>query len=83
MHIRRVGTLSKLLLAALCMLWLWILSMCAWFFGWPALLAIGAAMLLLRWLADANPERWGWLFVWPRPPPKPVDPAAMDGDPVF
>ena len=79
-----MGTLSKLLLAALCMLWLWILSMCAWFVGWPAVLAIGAATLLLRWLADANPERWGWLFEWPRPPPpKPVDPAAMDGDPVF
>ena len=76
--------LTKLLIVAVFALGVWVLSTCAWFLGWPVVLAICAVAWALRALAESNPERWGWLFEWPRPPPpKPVDPAAMDGGPVF
>ena len=57
--------------------------------GWPAMLmalsAAAPAYWLSRRLAARDPRRWNWLVGLPPPPPppRPVDPSAMDGDPVF
>ena len=71
--------------AALFVFGLWLMSVAAAIIGWGVVLAgavLVSPMLVLAW---ADPVRWGWLLGWPRPPPppKPVDPAALDDDPVF
>ena len=45
--------------------------------GGPWVLAIAAAAVVVAWL-------WPGALDWPRkPPPRPVDPDALRGDPVF
>ena len=79
--------LRKLLIGAQFALGLWMLWLCASFLGWPFVLGVCAVAWPLHTLAESNPDRWGWLFEWPRTSQpvtaKPVDPAALDGDPVF
>ena len=63
----RRTVLGKLLILALA---LWALSICAFFIGWPAVLALAAVFVPATLLAERDPERWGWL-IGKKPPSNP------------
>ena len=63
----RRTVLGKLLILALA---LWALSICAFFIGWSAVLALAAVFVPATLLAESNPERWGWL-IGKNPPSNP------------
>lgn len=62
--------LGKLLIAALCVVWMWIFCICAWFIGWLPALAVAAAAVPVTLLAEHDPDRWGWL-IGRKPPSNP------------
>lgn len=75
---------AKLLIATLFVCGLLLLWAAAAILGWGIVLSLCVVGAPVCWLAHAKPARWGWLIgLRCQPPPKPVGPAAMGGDPSF